>query len=97
MKDLGSCSAERIQHTLQEDLAEVEETRRRKTNIIIHLLQEPTSGDQDEHRDISRIWKVGGCKIKVGGVSSRSENFFFSTPQMGCKHHPMGGCKHPRI
>ena len=30
-------------------LAEVEETRRRKTNIIIHGLQEPTSDDQDEH------------------------------------------------
>jgi len=49
MKDLGSCSAERIQQTLQEDLAEVEENRRRKTNIIIHGLQELTSGDQDEH------------------------------------------------
>lgn len=49
MKDLDSCSAERIQHTLQEDLAEVEETRCRKTNIIIHGLQEPTSDDQDEH------------------------------------------------
>lgn len=49
IKDLDSCSAERIQHTLQEDLAEVEETRRRKTNIIIHGLQEPTSDDQDEH------------------------------------------------
>ena len=31
-----------------------------------------------------------GCKIKVGGISSRREKFFFSTPQMGCKHHPMG-------
>ena len=39
-------------------------------------------------RDISRIWKVGGCKIKV---SSRSEIFFSAPPQMGCKHHPMGG------
>ena len=32
-----------------------------------------------------------GCKIKVGGISSRSENFFLAPPQMGCKHHPMGG------
>ena len=30
----------------------------------------------------------GGCKIKVGRI-------FFSTPQMGCKHHPMGGANTP--
>ena len=38
----------------------------------------------------------GGCKIKVGRISSRSETFFFSAPpQMGCKHHPMGGANTP--
>ena len=67
MKDLGSCSAERIQHTLQEDLAEVEETRRRKTNIIIHLLQEPTSGDQDEHEqdenNVEHLLHVMTCQL----------------------------------
>ena len=49
-KDLGGCSAERIEHTLQEDLAEVEEIRRRKTNIIIHGLQEPVSSDRDSEQ-----------------------------------------------
>ena len=50
-------------------------------------------------RDISRIWKVGGgCKIKVGRISSRSEIFFFSAPppKWGANTTPWG-CKHPRI
>ena len=33
--------------------------------------------------------------MKVGRISSRNEIFFFSTPQMGCKHHPMGGANTP--
>jgi len=36
----------------------------------------------------------GGCKIKVGRISS-PKKMFFSTPQMGCKHHPMGGANTP--
>jgi len=45
------------------------------------------------NRDISRIWKVGGgCKIKVGGVSS---NFFVSTPPNGVQTPPHGGVQTP--
>ena len=40
-------------------------------------------------RDISRIWKVGGgCKIKVGGISSRSE-------KKNLQHPPWGGANTP--
>ena len=46
-------------------------------------------------RDISRIWKVGGCKIKVGRISSRSENFFSAPPKWGANTTPWGGANTP--
>ena len=57
LNDLGSCNNSSLQHRFQDDLEEVEEVRRRKTNVIIHGLKEPADGDKDsEHeQDASSI------------------------------------------
>ena len=68
--------------------------RARPQSQFRYILSRETSLVQGYFQDL----ESGGCKIKVGGgVSSRSENFFFQhpPPQMGCKHHPMGGVNTP--
>jgi len=74
LKDLGNCNADKLQHKLQEDLEEAEETRRRKTNVIIHGLHEPISGDtvheheQDEQNIEQLLHELKCDDVSVNNV-----------------------------